>query len=345
MFRPAALGIDVSKDTLVCTLVDAYSREKIWSDTYPNTPSGIKRLLQRTPDHACLALEPTGRYGQTVVRAAREMDRTVLLAQPKRTKAYLNSIQSRAKTDQIDSHGIALFALAHPLPDYPIKSSMIEQIDQLLSARKGLTKAISSLKLRVKELPYAAQALKESIEALETQCEQIDAQLRSLEKASRAHSTQTDEATAVNPDHVAFANAVRTLQQVPGIGLITASTVASRLTSRHFPGSDQFVAYCGLDIAVRQSGKSQGQGSLSKQGDSELRRLLFLAALATLRAKESPFKVQYQRELAKGLSTTAATCAISRKMARLCWSLVTKGQKYDSDRVHQQPKVHQEKIK
>lgn len=128
------------------------------------------------------------------------------------------------------------------------------------------------------------------------------------------------------------------LEKVPGIGPITAATVASRLVERSFPHSDSFVAYCGLDVAIKQSGQKRGNYGLTKQGDAELRRLLYLCAQSSVRAKNSPFKAHYEREQAKGLSKTAALCAVARKMARLCWSLVEHNQSYDPDRVYQQPK-------
>ncbi len=115
-----------------------------------------------------------------------------------------------------------------------------------------------------------------------------------------------------------------------------ASTLVSRLTSRSFGHSDQFVAYCSLDVRVRQSGKKSGQLGLSKQGEAELRRLLYLAAQASLRAKDSPFNAQYERERAKGLSSTAALCAVARKLARLAWSFVHHGSPYNPERVYQQ---------
>ncbi len=87
---------------------------------------------------------------------------------------------------------------------------------------------------------------------------------------------------------------------------------------------------------MRQSGKKHGQTGLTKQGDGELRRLLYLAAQANLRAKNSPFRAQYERERAKGLPSTAALCAVARKLARLAWSLHKHGTSYDPLRVHQQ---------
>lgn len=77
---------------------------------------------------------------------------------------------------------------------------------------------------------------------------------------------------------------------------------------------------------------------LAQPKEAELRRLLFLAAQASLRAKNSPFKAQYERERAKGLSSTAAVCAVARKMARLAWSRVTHGSAYEPERIYQQPK-------
>jgi hypothetical protein len=89
---------------------------------------------------------------------------------------------------------------------------------------------------------------------------------------------------------------------------------------------------------VRESsGERRGKGRLAKSGDAELRRLLFLAARASLRSPTSPFRAQYERERAKGLAPTAAVCVVARKLARLCWSLWKHQTKYDPQRVYQQP--------
>lgn len=172
--------------------------------------------------------------------------------------------------------------------------------------------------MQVKELPRAAAPLRAALASLEKQRNALDRQIGSL--------------TATAPELAVVCD----LLKVPGIGPVTAATVASRLTSHHFAHSDQFVAYCGLDVAVRQSGKRHGESGLTKQGDAELRRLLYLAAQANLKSPNSPFKAHYERERAKGLSSTAALCAVARKLARLCWSMVTHGTSYDPDRIYQQ---------
>jgi transposase len=313
------LGIDVSKKELVCTLLDPERQKPLWTRTLPNTPDGIRQLVTQTQAQTPWVLEPTGRFSTAVAKLAVAQGRTVLLASPRHAQHFLRSIQTRAKTDRLDSVGLALFAASRRLPPYPIKPEAVEQLDQLLSARKGIAEAITRLKVRVASLPHAAQPLSKAIAELEAQREELERQIRE----------QTTKQETLSP-------LVAALQQVPGIGLVTATAAVARLTAKQFSHPDQFVAYIGLDVGVRQSGKRVGETGLTKQGDAELRRLFFLCAKANLRVAGSPFRAQYERELKKGLSSTAALNAVARKLARLCWSMVKHQSTYDPDRVYQQ---------
>jgi transposase len=314
------LGIDVSKDTLSCVLLDPSNRRPKWHREIKNTAAGWKQLLGCTEPTVTWVVEPTGRYSQDMVRAARLAGRDVRLAPPKQAQLFLRSVQGRAKTDRLDAKGLALYGLARDLAPYPLKSAMHEEIDQLLLARKGLSQSLSELEARQRDLPRASAALAPAVSALREQLEVINRQIAELTKAPEME-------------------AVQRLLEVHGIGPVTASTAVSCLTSRSFSHSDQFVAYCGLDIRVFQSGRKKGQLGLTKNGDAELRRLFFLAAKSSLRAKGSPFKAQYDRELAKGMSGTAAICSVARKMARLSWSIVKHNSEYDPQRVYQQPQA------
>jgi len=71
-----------------------------------------------------------------------------------------------------------------------------------------------------------------------------------------------------------------------------------------FSGSDAFIAFLGLDIRVRESGYYKGRAKLSKQGEPELRRLLYWASHP---ARHHPRFDEYNRkQLDKGLSKIAA---------------------------------------
>lgn len=315
------LGIDVSKDTLACTWLDPTTRQRLWQGCVPNNERGVGQLMARVPAEVAWVMEPTGRYSTGVARQAVDAGRCVLLARPRHAQSFLRSQQSRAKTDRLDSQGLALYGLSQELPPYPLKSEAVAQLDQLLTARKGISAALSSLEQQRSQLPHAAAPLEAAVMALQEQRQELDRQI--------AAHTSGEAGKKEFP-------AVAKLQEVPGIGPVTAATVVSRLAAKQFTHPDQFVAYVGLDLGVVQSGKRQGERGLTKQGDAELRRLLYLCAQASVRGKSSPFRQQYEREQSKGLSKKAALCAVARKLARLCWSMVKHGSSYDPERVYRQ---------
>jgi len=309
------IGIDVSKATLAVTCLNPADQSVCWEMTVPNSIAGVHRILAKTPAATAWVVEPTGRYSLVVAHEAAKHQQPVLMAQPKRAKAFLSAVSPRAKTDTLDSHGLARYGLAVPLCPYPMKSQVVERVDQLLTARKGLSRALMSLRQQQAELPEAAPYLAEAIAALKAQLAALDA---ALPKAAKDL-----------PD-------VERLDAVPGIGPVIATAVASCLAAKAFRTPAAFVAYIGLDTRVNESGTHRGKRTLSKQGDAELRRLLYLAAQANLRITDSPFRAQYDRECAKGLASTAALNAVARKLARLCWSLARHQTSYDPDLVHVQ---------
>jgi transposase len=96
------------------------------------------------------------------------------LAQPKKAQLFLQSVQSRAKTDKLDAYGLALYGLSCDLKPYPLKSAMQEELDQLLLARRGLSQSLCELQPRQRELPRAADALAPAVEALQAQLKVVD---------------------------------------------------------------------------------------------------------------------------------------------------------------------------
>ena len=347
------LGVDVGKTELHGTWRDPATRRVRWQGAVPNTDAGIRQLLRRVPE-AALVVEPTGRYGEPLVRAAQAAGREVLLAAPRTARAFLWSEPPRAKTDRVDSAGLALYGLTGRLRPYLLPSPAVDQVKQLLAARRGLSQSLTSLRQQRAALPLAADVLTPAITALERQIAELDRQLkralgsatepsaqRALPAAAAAASPAADpDATAppAAPQGHALATAATALMAIPGIGAVTAPALAACLLDKQFTQPDQFVAYVGLDIRVHQSGRRRGEFGLSKHGDAELRRLLYLAAMAAAACTRDPtFAERYTREQAKGLAKTAALNAVARKLAKVAWSIVTHGTTYDPKRVDTQP--------
>lgn len=109
------------------------------------------------------------------------------------------------------------------------------------------------------------------------------------------------------------------LQGIVGIGPLSGAALLVALQRGTFETADAFVAFLGLDPVPRDSGQSTGRRRLSKQGDSETRRLLFNAALSASSTKL--WNPLYQRYLQRGLSSIQALCILARKLARLAWTL------------------------
>ena len=79
-------------------------------------------------------------------------------------------------------------------------------------------------------------------------------------------------------------------------------------------------AFLGLDVRVRDSGQWRGRRQLTKKGDPEVRRLLYLAAM---QASRSPrWKAFYHRYLDRGLSKIQALVILARKLARVAFALL-----------------------
>jgi transposase len=315
MIPTTTIGIDISKKSLDCTLFRSSTQQLVWTDRFANNPEGIAALLSRAPSDATFVAEPTGRYGHVFIQTAQRKGRTVLLAPNRQARLYLRSMNPRAKNDRLDSRGLARFATAKELLPYTLKSQPVEEIDQLLSVRKALSGTITRFRLQVQELPFVADQVAPIVAELKVRLAEIDKKI--------ALAVRSDPAFEV----------ARRLQQIPGVGPVTAAAVTSRLIAKGFVSADAFVAYTGLDITVSQSGQNKGQGRLSKQGDAELRRLLYCAAQANLRCKQSPFKDLYTRQRAKGLASTKALCVVARKLAKVCWSIGAHETTYDPDRV------------
>ena len=140
----AMLGIDVSKATLAYSLLAAGTQQVVAAGQVPNTPAGIAQLAALAPAEHPWVLEPTGVYSRAVVQRAQQDGRTVLLAPPKEAKAFLAVLHPRAKTDRLDSQGLAHYALALPLRPFPVKAESVVQLEQLLAARKGLSESLPS---------------------------------------------------------------------------------------------------------------------------------------------------------------------------------------------------------
>jgi len=126
----------------------------------------------------------------------------------------------------------------------------------------------------------------------------------------------------------------RGLQSVPEFGKKTVAVLRAELGEvQRFQRTDQVVAYAGLDLEVKQSGKWKGQTKLSKRGSGLLRRILYMAAVRCTRLKTSAFGAYYHRLIARGMKGREAMVAVMRKMLTVAYQFLRTEQMYDPTKV------------
>lgn len=127
---------------------------------------------------------------------------------------------------------------------------------------------------------------------------------------------------------------VKGLKSVPEFGRKTVAVLRAELGDvMRFQRTDQVVAYAGLDIEVKQSGKWKGQAKLSKRGSGRLRRILYMAAIRCIRLSGSAFGAYYRRLIARGMKKRDAMMAVMRKMLIVAYRLLRTQENYDPARV------------
>ena len=124
---------------------------------------------------------------------------------------------------------------------------------------------------------------------------------------------------------------VRHLEQIPysriilslkGIGPVTAAGLIGEVGDfTKFGTISEVMKLAGLDLYEVSSGKHRGKLSISKRGRPLIRKLLYLAALSTVR-KGGVMHEWYQRALSRGMIKTKALVAVSRKLLGLIFALV-----------------------
>jgi transposase len=137
------------------------------------------------------------------------------------------------------------------------------------------------------------------------------------------------------------------LESVPEFGAKTVAVLRAELGDvARFAGAEQVIAYCGLDPTVRESGKWRGVRKISKRGSGEVRRLLYLAALRSIRTAGSAFGDYYRHLVRQGVAKMSAIMAVMRKMLLVAYRLLKSGGCYDPTKVwagaKQQPEPTQE---
>ena len=133
---------------------------------------------------------------------------------------------------------------------------------------------------------------------------------------------------------------------IKGIGLITVAGFLAEVGDlRRFESPRQIQKLAGLSLKENSSGKHKGQTTISKRGRSRLRAILFNAVIPLI-ATNAEFRElhrYYTTRTVNPLKKKQSVIAISCKLIRVFYAILTKGAIYDGEKmlsdIHRNPQI------
>lgn len=302
------LGIDIAKLKFDIALI---INGKVKDKTFKNTNDGFQELSRWLKQqhinqtHACM--EATGIYWEALAAYLADQGHIVSVVNPAQIAAYGKSVMQRGKTDIQDARLIARFCERERPETW--QPAPIEQ-RQLLQLVRQLQHLNECHQAENNRLGTCADVVKASIQAA---LGFFEMQIKEVIKQIDAHIDN-------NPD---LKRNRELLDTIPGIGAKTAPWLLAYFgDGTRFGRGKQAAAFAGLSPCQHQSGSSiNGQSRISKKGHTDLRRILFMPALATYGRKKAfvPFVARLQ---AAGKRPKEIIVALMRKIISIAQAVL-----------------------
>ena len=332
------IGLDLGDRSSWYCVLDEAGKIRL-EQRVSTTPKAMGEVFGGMP-HCRIALE-TGMHSPWVSRLLSQLGHEVIVAHARNVRLIG---ESRKKDDRLDAQTLARLARIDPQLLCPVKhrSAQAQADLMVIRARAGLVRARTALVNTARGLaksygerlrgcnarnvnPEKAQGLSPELQAalqpLLAAVEALSEQIRECNERIEQLAQQRYPQTAV-------------LKQVKGVGTLIALTYLLTLENAHrFRKSRDVGCYLGLQPGRRNSGQSEPQMHISKEGDPYLRTLLVQGAQHIL----GPFGAdsdlrRWGLKLAErggGNGKKRAIIATARKLTVLLHHLWVSGEVYE----------------
>lgn len=286
------VGLDVHKDTIVIAIAEEGRQgASVW-ETIPYDEVRLVKALRLLTGQGqtlkvCYEAGPTG-YGIHRLLSEAGIDCAVVAPSliPKQAG-------NRVKTDRRDAQKLAQFHRAGELTPVYVPDEEVEALRDLERAREAAKRAetaarhqLSKFLLRhSRRFGGGGAWTRRHLDWVRGQKFAHEAQQRVLGDYLKAVEDAAERIKNLEADierlvwTTAVAPLVKALMALRGVSLVTATTIAAEMGDlKRFPTASSLMAYLGLVPSEHSSGATQRRGSITRTGNSRVRRLLVEAA-------------------------------------------------------------------
>jgi transposase len=308
------LGIDVGKKYIDCELLG----EKRATKRVNNTIRGFEQVdawlrnRKVRKVHACM--EATGGWSEELAYYLQDRGHVVSIVNPMQIHAFGQSELSRTKTDKADAGLIARFCQAMDPPAWEAPTPAEKHLRQLVRRRRALvemrTQEIN--RLGAPGMESVEESIREHISMLEDQIQKLEAQIK--------RTIDDDDDLKGKRDLI---------ESIDGIGELTSATILAETPHiSKFESAKALAAFAGVCPQLKQSGRSVSSSRTTRIGNREIRRVLYMAAMAALRSNDV-IKAFADRLRERGKTKMEIIVASMRKLIVLVFGVLKTGRPFD----------------
>jgi transposase len=309
------IGVDIAKKKFdVASLIEGKYKHKTFTNDKLGFIAFVAWFLPLCSDvKPLICMESTGSYSLPLADFLAKQEHSVSLVNPAKIHAFGKSELSRAKTDKADAKLIARYALMMKPPLWIPTPINIRELQALVRRVEHLLEMIQMERNR------QDTAEDNVVGSINTVLATLDAELKATRKAIHDHINN-------DPD---LKQRGDLLNSIPGIGDATIAYLLIAFSTHHnFDNAKQVVAFAGLAPAPRESGQWRGNTHIAKNGDSALRKALYMPALVAWRYNPL-IRVFCERLKANGKNGKAIACAAMRKLIHIAFGVLKSGKPFD----------------
>lgn len=325
------LGLDISaKKFHACiTVLDNEHRVKTkHSRAFTQSPAGFAELLKWLQSKLKgntlfqAVMESTGVYHENLLYFLHDEGFRVCLVQGKIAKRYRQSCGIDSKNDKLDGYVLARMALERNLHPWKPAAKNMLQIKNAVRYRNELMTSKVAFQNRLHARKHAHQPEAATIASIKALIKTLEKQIKDVEKRIK---------TLAKKDTCFWEKLNTIIESFPGVGFTSLITIIAETNGfEHFKNVRQLVSYAGLDVVENQSGKFTGKTRISKNGNANLRKALYMPSLSIVRDEVDPFYTFYLRIRNRNPKIKKkALVAVQRKVLITIYTLWTNSRTFD----------------